>query len=68
MQVQVLKDRIKASGMSMEKISEMIGIDPSTMYRKIQKGGDGFTIKETNALAEVLKLSSDDALDIFFRQ
>lgn len=67
MQVQVLKDRIKASGMSVEKISGMIGIDPSTMYRKIQKGGGGFTIKETNALAEVLKLSSDDVLDIFFR-
>ena len=54
--------------MSMEKISEMIGIDTSTMYRKIQKGGGGFTIKETNALAKVLNLSSDDALDIFFRQ
>lgn len=67
MQVQVLKERIKESGMSIEKISAMIGIDASTMYRKIQRGGDGFTIKETNELAEVLKLSSDDALDIFFR-
>ena len=67
MQVKILKERIKASGLSIEKISAMIGIDASTMYRKIQKGGDGFTIKETNELAEVLNLSSEDALDIFFR-
>ena len=43
--VDKLKGAIKEKRLTPEKVAESIGIDKSTMYRKLSNGGDDFTIK-----------------------
>lgn len=52
-------------GYSQKEISDALGIHFSTLYRKL-KSGDDFTIGETNKLVEILSLSRDETLNIFF--
>lgn len=43
--VDKLKGAIKEKRLTPEKVAESIGIDKSTMYRKLSNGGEDFTIK-----------------------
>ncbi|MDR1094323.1 MAG: XRE family transcriptional regulator [Clostridiales bacterium] len=61
-----LKGKIVENGYSIEAIAVKIGINKSTFYRKMNENGDTFSIKEANAIVELLKLSSTDAAAIFF--
>ena len=42
--VDKLKGKIKEMRLTPEKVADAIGIDKSTMYRKLNNGGDEFTI------------------------
>lgn len=66
--VDKLKGAIKEKRLTPEKVAERIGIDKSTMYRKLSNGGDEFTIKQADIIAKVLDLSAEEAQAIFFSQ
>ena len=51
-----------------EKLADLIGIDRSTLYRKISNNGDTITIKEADLIVKELNLTLKDANDIFFSQ
>ena len=66
--VDKLKGVIKEKRMTPEKVANRIGIDKSTMYRKLNNGGDEFTIKQADVISEILGLTGDEAQAIFFSQ
>ena len=63
-----LKGKIVESGLSMEILAKKIGINKSTLYRKINGKGNSFSIKEADLIVETLALSQAEAIAIFFAQ
>lgn len=66
--VNKLKGIIKEKQTTPEKVAMSIGIDKSTMYRKLNNGGDEFTIKQADAISLLLGLTAEEAQAIFFSQ
>lgn len=63
-----LKGKIVERELTIEKLAEKIGLDRSTLYRKIGNDGQTFTIKEANLICNELNLSVQEATEIFFSQ
>jgi len=66
--VNKLKGKIVEKDISIEKLADKIGIDRSTLYRKINTKGETFTIKEADLIAKALKLNIEEVNSIFFSQ
>lgn len=66
--VNKLKGKIVECGTNIEELAAKIGMDRSTMYRKINSNGENFSIKEADLIVKSLGLSKDDAVAIFFNQ
>lgn len=66
--VNKLKGKVVENGYSLETFSEKIGINNSTLYRKMKGGGENFSIGEVQRIIDVLNLSIEDVNDIFFSQ
>lgn len=66
MNVNKLKGKIVENGMSIKEVSESIGLDKSTFYRKLNNQGETFTVREINLLRNALKLTKEEAMAIFF--
>lgn len=66
MNINKLKGKIVERGMNVLMISQLIGVDKSTFYRKLNSQGDTFTVKEVNLICKHLKLTKDEAISIFF--
>lgn len=64
--VLMLKGKVIERGYNLEKLAEKLGIDRSTLYRKLNNAGEDFTIKQANEIVSLLKLSPDEAVSIFF--
>ena len=64
--VQLLQKVIKDHGMTVSDLSNLIGIDPSTFYRKLNSSGVKFTIGQMHSMVNVLSLTNEEASDIFF--
>lgn len=64
--VNKLRGKIIERGMNVEALAEAIGIDRSTLYRKMSCGGDTMLVKDANNIVEALGLSADEAVSIFF--
>lgn len=60
-----LRGKITENGLNQETLSKEVGMDRSTLNRKL-KTGEAFTIGEANKIAFVLKLTKDEAMAIFF--
>jgi hypothetical protein len=60
-----LKAEIIRNGFTVKKIATAIGIQESTFYRKL-RGDTQFKQCEILALKQILGLSNDDIIDIFF--
>lgn len=63
-----LKGKIVENGLTTEKLADLIGIDRSTLYRKINGNGESFTIKEADLIVKKLNLNLEEANAIFFSQ
>ena len=61
-----LKSKIVEKGATMEQVSNAIGVDTSTLYRKFAKNGDSFTVAEANNIGRFLQLNSLEMNEIFF--
>jgi predicted transcriptional regulator len=66
--VELLREKITEKKLTIEKLSNLIGIDASTFYRKIKANGETFTVKEMFAIIEILDISKKEAEKIFFAQ
>lgn len=66
MNVNKLKGKIVEKGMTVERLSNLIGMDRSTFYRKLNNQGETFTVKEVNLIRKHLHLTKDEAMEIFF--
>ena len=64
MNINKLKGKIVEEGMNVETLAERIGVDRSSMYRKLNNF-EKITIGEANKIKAVLNLSNEDATDIF---
>lgn len=63
-----LRTKIRESGLTIETLSQQIGIDDSTFYRKLQNGGKSFTLDELDRIKIALNLDNRTAEEIFFSQ
>lgn len=63
-----LKGKIVENGLTIERLAKKIGLDRSTLYRKINNDGETFTIREANLICSALELSGQEATEIFFSQ
>lgn len=65
MNIPKLKGKIVERGINVETLAERIGIDRSTLYRKMD-AGERFTVAEAIKIKDVLDLTNDEAMSIFF--
>ncbi len=66
--VNKLKGKIVERGMTIKIVAEKMGVNESTIYRKLGNKGETFTIKDANLLFDILKLTPEEATAIFFSQ
>ncbi|MEG0763954.1 MAG: XRE family transcriptional regulator [Oscillospiraceae bacterium] len=52
--------------LTMEGLADNIGMHRATLYRRIEKNGETFTVKEIEEISRQLALSKREMLDIFF--
>ena len=64
MKLNKLKAKIVENGINVEAIADFIGIDRSSMYRKLNNF-DKITIGEATKLKECLHMTDEEASDIF---
>ena len=64
--VNKLRGKLAERGTTVSKVSAILGIAPSTFYRKIKN--NSFEIGEADKIVHVLSLSAREATDIFFSQ
>lgn len=60
-----LKAKIIEKGMNVERLAKSIGIDRSSLYRKLNNF-EKFTIGEAIQIKEILELTNEEATAIFF--
>lgn len=63
-----LKGKIVEKGFTVGKLAKKIGIDRSTLYRKMSNNGESLTIRDANLICDALDLTPQEATDIFFTQ
>lgn len=66
MNVNRLKGKIVERGLSIPVVAEKMGIDRSSLYRKLNNKGETLTIREAQKIVEILELSPVEATEIFF--
>ncbi|WP_303015400.1 helix-turn-helix domain-containing protein [Holdemania massiliensis] len=66
MNVNKLKGRIVEKGMNIDSLAREMGVNKSTLYRKIASDGDCLTLKDADSIVKILDLTKDEALAIFF--
>lgn len=64
--MQLLKDKIAENEKTVETLSNTIGINKSTFYRKMNNRGETFSIKEATILSKELNLTENEIGIIFF--
>ena len=64
--IEKLKNKIEDAGMNVETLAKSIKIDKTTFYRKLNAGGVKFTVREIQEIIAALRMSKEEAADIFF--
>lgn len=63
-----LRGKIVEVGLTVEEVAKRVGMNTSTLYRRMCNGGGSFTINEADKIASVLQLSASELNEIFFAQ
>lgn len=62
-----IKAQIRRAGTTQEELAKKLGINPSTLNRKINnEEGQQLTVKEATDMAHALEIPRDQLLTIFF--
>lgn len=64
MNVAKLRGKIVEKGLNIEKTANIVGINRTSMYRKMNKP-DSFTIGDARKMKDALELTDDEAREIF---
>lgn len=64
--IRKLKAKLVEKDISIIELANVLGIDKSTVYRKLNKSGENFTVKDVEKISKALSLTYDDINDIFF--
>ena len=64
MNLNKLKGKIVEKGMNVDKLAELVNINRSSMYRKLNRF-EKITIGEANKIKAALELTDEEAADIF---
>lgn len=64
MKLDLLKGKIVANGMNVEKLANSIGINRASLYRKLNNA-EKITIGEAVKMKEALSMTTDEASEIF---
>lgn len=64
--VDKLHGKIRELKTNIVEVAARMGIDKSTLYRKLAKNGAGLTIKDAQQLVNILQLTDEEAILIFF--
>lgn len=64
--IRKLKGKIVEKGFNQSKLAKEIGVNRSTMHRKINSGD--FTVEEANNIRNTLQLTEEELMNIFFSQ
>lgn len=67
MKVNELKAEIVRNGMTLEKFADKVGLARTTLWRRLSNPNE-LTLIEIRAMAEVLQLSKEKIVDIFFTE
>lgn len=63
-----LKGKIVEKGINISDLAMSLGINKSTLYRKLKNNGENISIKEAVGIIDKLDLSVEEANAIFFNQ
>lgn len=63
MNTQRVKERMEEMHITVGKMAQELGMDPSTYYRKMQKNGEDFSALDLIVFKRVLELDEKSALD-----
>ncbi len=66
--IERLKGKIIEHNLTQKDIAKKMGIDKSTFSRKLSNNGKGFTVEEIHKMVDIIPLSKEEAVDIFFNQ
>ena len=63
----LLRGKIEEKGTNISEIAAKIGVDKATLYRRIANS-ETFTIGEVGKITEILGLTREESISIFFSQ
>lgn len=64
-----IKRQMRSAGITQEQLANRLGIDPSTLNRKINNAdGCKISVREANEIASILNFRKDELTDIFFAE
>ena len=63
MNTQRVKERMEEKGITVGRMAQELGMDPSTYYRKMQKNGEEFSALDLMVFKRVLQMDEKTALD-----
>ena len=63
--IPMLRGRMMEKGYNVKTLASKIGIDRSTLYRKLQEHGITLTVGEMHKIIDALNLSEDEMACIF---
>ena len=61
-----LKGKIVEKGINVSDLAKALGINKSTLYRKLKNNGENISIREAVGMINELDLSAEEANEIFF--
>lgn len=61
----LLRDKIDDRRTTVSEVATKMGVDKATLYRRMANG-ETFTIGEVSKITEILNLSHEEAVSIFF--
>ncbi len=60
-----LRSKFVENGLTVVQVSEIMGINKDTFYRRVRNGGSKLRLEDMWCLINLLKLSEQDVSDIF---
>lgn len=60
-----LRGKLAENKVTLNMLAEKLGINVSTLHRRINNYGSTFTVKEINIIRDTLHLTDEDVIHIF---
>lgn len=62
-----LKRRIAEQNTTLEAVAHTLGVNRSTLYRKLRGGGKKLTISDVSKISQILNMQPEEFFDLFWR-